>query len=58
MVKKDILLDGVVVGSHDATGDNLKDAQAVEDFFRSSNLQGCHIHNYGKAGFIHEDANL
>ena len=38
MVKKDILLNGVIVGSHETTGDNKKDAEAVQAFLKEKGL--------------------
>ena len=38
MAKKDILLDGIVVGSLEATGDPLKDAETVQDFLKERGL--------------------
>lgn len=38
MVKKDILLNGIVVGEHDATGDNLEDAKAVQAILKEKGL--------------------
>jgi hypothetical protein len=38
MTKKDILLNGIVVGSHDATGDNLEDAKAVKTILKEKGL--------------------
>lgn len=38
MVKKDILLNGIVVGEHDATGNNLEDAKAVQAILKEKGL--------------------
>ena len=38
MTKKDILLNGIVVGSHDATGNTLEDAKAVEALLKGKGL--------------------
>ena len=38
MVKKDILFNGVLVGSYEATGDMEKDAQATRDFLSKKGL--------------------
>lgn len=38
MVKKDILLNGVVVGQHEATGDPRKDAEAVRAYLKEKGL--------------------
>tara|TARA_R110002111_G_scaffold260216_1_gene331302 strand:+ start:1218 stop:1337 length:120 start_codon:yes stop_codon:yes gene_type:complete len=38
MAKKDILLNGIVVGALDATGDNLEDAKAVETLLKEQGL--------------------
>jgi HEPN domain-containing protein len=38
MVKKDILLNGVVVGQHEATGDLRKDAEAVQTYLKEKGL--------------------
>ena len=38
MVKKDILLNGIVVGEHDATGDGLEDAKVVQAILKEKGL--------------------
>ena len=38
MVKKDILVNGIVVGEHDATGNNLEDAKAVQAILKEKGL--------------------
>ena len=38
MVKKKNLLNGIVVGEHDATGDNLEDAKAVKAILKEKGL--------------------
>jgi len=38
MVKKDILVNGIVVGEHDATGDNREDAKAVQTILKEKGL--------------------
>jgi len=38
MVKKDILLNGIIVGKHDATGDNIEDAKAIDVMLKEKGL--------------------
>jgi len=38
MVKKDIIFNGVIVGSHEATGDNLKDIKAIQEILKTKGL--------------------
>lgn len=38
MVTKDILLNGVIVGSHESTGDTDKDIEAVREFLKKNGL--------------------
>ncbi|MGH1429556.1 MAG: hypothetical protein ACRBB4_00395 [Neptuniibacter sp.] len=59
-MKKDILLNGVVVGSHEATGDTVKDAEAVQEILKQKGLYKEVTINdamYGQANSFAEVAN-
>lgn len=60
MVKKDIILNGIIVGSYDATDDNEKDMEAVREFLKEKGLHKEVTKNdamYGQANAFAEVAN-
>jgi hypothetical protein len=60
MIKKDIILNGIIVGSYDATDDNEKDMEAVREFLKEKGLHKEVTTNdamYGQANAFAEVAN-